>query len=199
MSLHTGACTLIGESTINFACNSLTALSNHEFRLLEFQRFQMLLKLLSIELHAKLGDGGLVGLRWGLGRDLFRPAWPVVGLSVTKFAQRTKNGPKLAVCGLLGEFCTGLAQECPVLGEFCTGLARKVASGDSYGPVGTRKDAYLAVVVPGVTRTEAGRTTIVPPQPPTSRAPAPRERGKPATASCQMRTRTPLRRTRQNE
>ena len=84
-------------------------------------------------------------------------------------------------------------------GEFCTGLARKVASGDSYGPVGTRKDAYLAVVVPGVTRTEAGRTTVVPPQPPpTSRAPALRERGKPATASCQKRTRTPRRRTMQN-
>ena len=94
-----------------------------------------------------------------MGRDFFRPAWPVVGLSVTKFAQHAKNGPKLAVCGLLGEFCTGLTQECPVQGEFCTGLARKVASGESYGPVGTRKDAYLAVVVPGATRTEAGRTT----------------------------------------
>ena len=183
--------TLIAESTINFACNSLTALSNHEFRLLVFQRFHTLLKLLPIELHAKLGDGGLVGLRWGLGRDLFRPAWPVVGLSVTKFAQHAKNGPKLAVCGVLGEFCTGLTQERPVQGEFCTGLARKVASGDSYGPVGTRKDAYLAVVVPGATRTEAGRTTVVPPQPPTSRAPAPRERGKPPTASCQKRIRTP--------
>ena len=44
--------TLIVESTINFACNSLTALSNYEFRLLELQRFQTLLKLLSIELHA---------------------------------------------------------------------------------------------------------------------------------------------------
>ena len=44
--------TLIAESTFNFACNSLTALSNHEFRLLELQRFQTLLKLLLIELHA---------------------------------------------------------------------------------------------------------------------------------------------------
>ena len=65
--LHPGACTLIAESTINFACNSPTTLSNHEFRLLVFQRFQTLLKLLPIELHATLGDGGLVGLRWGLG------------------------------------------------------------------------------------------------------------------------------------
>ena len=50
--LHPGACTLIAESTINYACNSLTALSNHEFRLLELQRFQTLLTLLPIELHA---------------------------------------------------------------------------------------------------------------------------------------------------
>ena len=81
-------------------------------------------------------------------------------------------------------------------GEFCTGLARKVASGESYGPVGTRKAAYLAVVVPGATRTEAGRTrtTGVPPQPPpTSRAPAQREPGKPATASCRRKTPTPRR------
>ena len=50
--------TLIVESAINFACNSLTALSNHEFRLLELQRFQTLLKLLPIELHATfLGPG----------------------------------------------------------------------------------------------------------------------------------------------
>ena len=120
----------------------------------------------------------------------------MVGVSVTKFAQRTKNAPKSALYGVLGEFCTGLAQECPVLGEFCTGLARKVASGESYGPIGTREAAFLAVVVPGVTRTEAGRTTVVPPQPPpTSRAPAPREPGKPATASCRRKTPTLRRRT----
>ena len=47
-ALHTGG----AWSTINFACNSPTVLSNHELAVLEFQRFQMLLKLLSIELHA---------------------------------------------------------------------------------------------------------------------------------------------------
>ena len=120
----------------------------------------------------------------------------VVGVSVTKFAQRSRNSRKSAFSGVLGEFCTGLAQECPVPGEFCTGLARKVASGKSYGPVGTRKAAFLVVVVPGATRTEAGRTrtTGVPPQPPpTSRAPAQREPGKPATASCRRKTPTPRR------
>ena len=38
--------------TPNFACNSLTTISNFEFRSLELQRFQALLKLLPIELHA---------------------------------------------------------------------------------------------------------------------------------------------------
>lgn len=58
--------TLIVESTINFACNSLAALSNHEFRLLELQRFQTLLKLLPIELHAtflRLGSAVTFRLR----------------------------------------------------------------------------------------------------------------------------------------
>ena len=56
--------TLIVESTINFACNSLAALSNHEFRLLELQRFQTLLKLLPIELHATfLRPGSAVTFR----------------------------------------------------------------------------------------------------------------------------------------
>ena len=36
----------------NFACNSPTTLSNHEFTTLELQRFQTLLKLHPIELHA---------------------------------------------------------------------------------------------------------------------------------------------------
>ncbi len=47
----------------------------------------------------------------------------VVGVSVTKFAQRSKNSRKSAFYGVLGEFCTGLAQECPVLGELCRGPA----------------------------------------------------------------------------
>ena len=42
-------------STSNFACNSPEALSNHELTTLELQRFQILLKLLPIELHARFG------------------------------------------------------------------------------------------------------------------------------------------------
>ena len=64
--LHPGVSTLIVEPSINFACNSLTALSNHEYRLLELQRFQTLFKLLSIELHATFlrpGPVATFGLR----------------------------------------------------------------------------------------------------------------------------------------
>ena len=43
---------LIPEPTPNFACNSPDTTSNLEFRSLELQRFQTLLKLLPIELHA---------------------------------------------------------------------------------------------------------------------------------------------------
>ena len=42
-------------SSPNFACNSPAALSNHELTTLELQRFQTLLKLLPIELHARFG------------------------------------------------------------------------------------------------------------------------------------------------
>ena len=43
---------IIAEPTPNFACNSPETTSNLEFRSLELQRFQTLLKLLPIELHA---------------------------------------------------------------------------------------------------------------------------------------------------
>ena len=42
----------------------------------------------------------------------------MVGVSATKFALRTKNGPKLAFCGVLGEFFRGNAGGGEVLGEF---------------------------------------------------------------------------------
>ena len=45
---------------LSFACNSPATLSNREFTTLELQRFQTLLKLHPIELHAKFGGGGVV-------------------------------------------------------------------------------------------------------------------------------------------
>ena len=45
---------------LSFACNSPATLSNREFTTLELQRFQTLLKLHPIELHAKFAGGGVV-------------------------------------------------------------------------------------------------------------------------------------------
>lgn len=50
-------------------------------------------------------------------RDILRPAGLMVGVSATKFALRTKNGPKLAFCGVMGEFFRGNAGGGAVLGE----------------------------------------------------------------------------------
>ena len=52
---------------VNFACNSLFAISKFEFMSLGLQRFWALLKVHSIELHAKFGEGHVVGVRWGVG------------------------------------------------------------------------------------------------------------------------------------
>ena len=45
----------------------------------------------------------------------------MVGVSAKKFALRTKNGPKLAVYGVLGELFRGNAAGGAVLGEFFRG------------------------------------------------------------------------------
>ena len=47
----------------------------------------------------------------------------MVGVSAKKFAQHTKNGPKLAFCGVLGELFRGNAAGGAVQGEFFRGLA----------------------------------------------------------------------------
>ena len=53
-----------------------------------------------------------------LVREKVLPAWSDVGVSAKKFAQRTKNGPKSAFSGVLGEFFRGNAAGGGVLGEF---------------------------------------------------------------------------------
>ncbi|MBS4939318.1 MAG: hypothetical protein KHZ63_06695 [Actinomyces sp.] len=45
----------------------------------------------------------------------------MVGVSAKKFAQRTKNGPKSAVCGVLGEFFRENIAGGAALGELCRG------------------------------------------------------------------------------
>ena len=54
------AFTHIAVELLNFACNSPTTLSNYEFTTLELQRFQTLLKLHPIELHASFLSSGHV-------------------------------------------------------------------------------------------------------------------------------------------
>ena len=103
---------------------------------------------------------------------------PMVGVSAKKFALRTRNAPKLAFCGVPGELFRGRACEGSVPGELFRGHA----------PEGT---------VPGEScRRQAAVGSHR--RPPTSRAPAQREPGKPATASCRRKTPTPRRRTMQN-
>jgi len=56
-------------------------------------------------------------------REKVRPACPVVGLSATKFALRTKNGPKMVFSGVLGEFFREKTVVGAALGEFFRGNA----------------------------------------------------------------------------
>ena len=71
---------------LSFACNSPATLSNREFTTLELQRFQTLLKLHPIELHAKFGGGGVVAAQGsqpgpaaqGVAARRCRPGGPVV-------------------------------------------------------------------------------------------------------------------------
>ena len=58
-----------------------------------------------------------------LVREKVRPAWPDVCVSAKKFAQRTKNGPKLAFSGVLGEVIRGNVAGWAVLGEVFRGNA----------------------------------------------------------------------------
>jgi len=71
------------------------------------------------------GCGGVIGCIVATSqlpaREKVRPAPLGWAASVTIFALQAKKCPKLAFYGVLGEFCTGCADEWPVLGEFCTG------------------------------------------------------------------------------
>ena len=113
----------------NFACNSLTTISNFEFRSLELQRFQPLLKLLPIELHASFWRQRHATTHRHRSqtsssasrhhkRDRIRPARLHQRPRAKKFAQRTQNTPKSAFFRLLGEFFRGLDQNPLLLGEF---------------------------------------------------------------------------------
>ena len=97
---------LIPEPTRNFACNSPETISNLQFRSLELQRFQTLLELLSIELHATF-RGQTPNTTTGTAawpspatrphkREKTRPARLHQRPHAKKFAQHRHNCPKSA-------------------------------------------------------------------------------------------------------
>ena len=77
-------------------------------------------------------SGGVVGFKIAmlsrLVREKVRPAVLCHRESVKEFAQRTKNGPKLAFSGPLGEFFRVLGCIRAVLGEFCRVLGQRTPS-----------------------------------------------------------------------
>ena len=126
---------IIAEPTPNSACNSPTTLSNPEIRSLELQRFQTLLKLHPIELHATFlgwAPATTHGCRGQASssaprphrRDKTRPARLHQHPSGTKLAQHAQNTPKTAFFRQHGEFCLGPTQNPLLLGEFY--LAQKL-------------------------------------------------------------------------
>ena len=64
---------------------------------------------------------------------------PMVGASAKKFALRTKNSPKLAVCGALGEFCRTTTQVRPLLGGRHLGSNREPTCWDHHERMGMKK------------------------------------------------------------
>ena len=96
---------IIAEPTPNFACNSPETTSNLEFRSLELQRFQTLLKLLPIELHASFLVTSPAPPPTGTS---VRPTTPQPGHSSgKKFSQHAQKTPKSALFHQQGEFCHG--------------------------------------------------------------------------------------------
>ena len=115
--------------TPNFARNSPTTALSFELRSLELQRFQTLLKLLPIELHASFLEAtpcyhprhrsqASSSASRPHKRDRIRPARLHQRPRAKKFAQRTQNTPKSAFFRQQGEFFRGLDQNPLLLGEF---------------------------------------------------------------------------------
>ena len=61
----------------------------------------------------------------------------IVGASAKNFALRAKNGPKLAVYGVLGEFFRGLSGGVGVPGEFCRVCRHAVSFSGTFGALVT--------------------------------------------------------------
>ena len=71
-----------------------------------------------VRISGRCGDGGFTVATWLCPvREKVRPARPDVCVSAKEFALRAHNGPKSAVCGVLGEFSRGNAAGGAVQGE----------------------------------------------------------------------------------
>ena len=86
----------------NFACNSLFAISKFEFISAELQRFWALLKVHSIELHAKFGEGHVVGVRWGVGARNCSPCSSCWWRKRYKVLPACEKWAEIGVLGLAG-------------------------------------------------------------------------------------------------
>ena len=152
-------------------------------------------------LGASIGDGGFMlayisGCRGVIGfnlatwlcpvREKVRPARPGVGASAKKFALHAQNGRKTLFSSALGELFRGGAAGGAALGELFRGRA---CEGPVLGEL-FRVHAPEGTVSGESCRRQAAAGSCPPP----TRAPAPRERGNPATASCRRKTPTPRRR-----
>ena len=87
------------------------------------------------------GCSGVIGCKVATGGVLrvkkFAQHGPIVGVSVKKFAQPTKNAPKMAFYGLPGELFRGNTDGAVALGEFCRACRPATATGpgSATGPV----------------------------------------------------------------
>ena len=103
----------------NFACNSLFAISKFEFISAELQRFWALLKVHSIELHAKFGEGHVVGVRWGVGARNCSPCSSCWWRKRYKVLPACEKWAEIGVLGLAGRVLYRVGRRAGQQGEFC--------------------------------------------------------------------------------
>ena len=103
----------------NFACNSLFAISKFEFMSLGLQRFWALLKVHSIELHAKFGEGHVVGVRWGVGARNCSPCSSCWWRKRYKVLPACEKWAEIGVLGLAGRVLYRVGRRAGQQGEFC--------------------------------------------------------------------------------
>ena len=110
---------------VNFACNSLFAISKFEFMSLELQRFWALLKVHSIELHAKFGEGHVVGVRWGVGARNCSPCSSCWWRKRYKVLPACEKWAEIGVLGLAGRVLYRVGLPRPLAGRVLYRVGRR--------------------------------------------------------------------------